>query len=106
MNQEACCSSFMLHRFEAAAAVLEEKAGKWFVGAEVSPFMLFVHPLQPDKAKYISAVRHMNGTARPDGQSPLVSKWNGASLRSPARTSTVFLMLTKWPSRLASARSV
>jgi carbamoyltransferase len=47
-----------------APVVLEEEAGKWFVGAEVSPFMLFVHPVQPDKVKRIPAVRHVDGTAR------------------------------------------
>ncbi|HTU23221.1 MAG TPA: carbamoyltransferase C-terminal domain-containing protein [Gemmataceae bacterium] len=47
-----------------APVVLEEEAGKWFVGADVSPFMLFVHPVQPDKAKRIPAVRHADGTAR------------------------------------------
>ena len=47
-----------------APVVLEEEAAKWFVGAEVSPFMLFVHQVQPDKIKRIPAVRHVDGTAR------------------------------------------
>jgi carbamoyltransferase len=47
-----------------APVVLEEEAGKWFVGADVSPFMLFVHQVQPDKADRIPAVRHVDGTAR------------------------------------------
>jgi carbamoyltransferase len=47
-----------------APVVLEEEAGNWFVGADVSPFMLFVHQVQPDKAKRIPAVRHVDGTAR------------------------------------------
>jgi carbamoyltransferase len=47
-----------------APVVLEEEAGDWFVGARVSPFMLFVHDVRPDKADRIPAVRHVDGTAR------------------------------------------
>jgi carbamoyltransferase len=47
-----------------APVVLEEAAGRWFVGASVSPFMLFVHEVAPDKASRIPAVRHVDGTAR------------------------------------------
>jgi carbamoyltransferase len=44
--------------------VLEEEAGRWFVGADVSPFMLFVYEVAPDKAGRIPAVRHVDGSAR------------------------------------------
>jgi carbamoyltransferase len=47
-----------------APVVLEECAADWFVGAEASPFMLFVHDVRPDKAHRIPAVRHVDGTAR------------------------------------------
>lgn len=47
-----------------APVVLEEEAADWFVGAEVSPFMLFVYEISSDKAEYIPAVRHVDGTAR------------------------------------------
>jgi carbamoyltransferase len=47
-----------------APVVLEEEASEWFVGAGVSPFMLFVHDVRPDKADRIPAVRHTDGTAR------------------------------------------
>jgi carbamoyltransferase len=47
-----------------APVVLEEEAGEWFVGADVSPFMLFVHDVRPDKVDRIPAVRHVDGTAR------------------------------------------
>ncbi len=49
-----------------APVVLEEEAGEWFSGAgdRPSPFMLFVHPVRPDKAGRIPAVRHVDGTAR------------------------------------------
>ena len=47
-----------------APVVLEEEAGEWFVDAKVSPFMLFVFDVRPDKAGYIPAVRHVDGTAR------------------------------------------
>jgi predicted NodU family carbamoyl transferase len=47
-----------------APVVLEEEAGAWFVGADVSPFMLFVFDVRPEKAGLIPAVRHSDGTAR------------------------------------------
>ena len=47
-----------------APVVLEEEAGNWFVGADISPFMLFVHDVRPEKAGLIPAVRHTDGTAR------------------------------------------
>ncbi|MGI0486675.1 carbamoyltransferase [Pantanalinema rosaneae CENA516] len=47
-----------------APVVLEEAAADWFVNAGVSPFMLFVYDVQPDKAARIPAVRHTDGTAR------------------------------------------
>ncbi len=47
-----------------APVVLEEEASVWFVGAEVSPFMLFVHDVRPEKVDRIPAVRHVDGTAR------------------------------------------
>ena len=47
-----------------APVVLEEEAADWFNGAGVSPFMLFVYDVRPDKADRIPAVRHIDGTAR------------------------------------------
>ena len=47
-----------------APVVLEEAAREWFVGAGVSPFMLFVYDVVPGKAARIPAVRHVDGTAR------------------------------------------
>lgn len=47
-----------------APVVLEEEADNWFVGARVSPFMLFVFDVRPEKADRIPAVRHVDGTAR------------------------------------------
>jgi carbamoyltransferase len=47
-----------------APVVLEEEAANWFAGAEVSPFMLFVYDMLPEKANIIPAVRHVDGTAR------------------------------------------
>lgn len=47
-----------------APVVLEEEAADWFVGADVSPFMLFVYDVRPEKADLIPAVRHVDGTAR------------------------------------------
>jgi carbamoyltransferase len=47
-----------------APVVLEEEASSWFVGADVSPFMLFVYDVVADKAARIPAVRHVDGTAR------------------------------------------
>jgi carbamoyltransferase len=47
-----------------APVVLEEEAPHWFANAGVSPFMLFVYDVLPDKADRIPAVRHVDGTAR------------------------------------------
>ncbi len=47
-----------------APVVLEEEAGKWFVDAGRSPFMLFVYDVRPERADRIPAVRHVDGTAR------------------------------------------
>ena len=47
-----------------APVVLEEEAEHWFEGARVSPFMLFVFEVRPEKAERIPAVRHTDGTAR------------------------------------------
>jgi carbamoyltransferase len=47
-----------------APVVMEEVAGEWFEQATVSPFMLFVYNVNPDKADRIPAVRHVDGTAR------------------------------------------
>jgi carbamoyltransferase len=58
-----------------APVVLEEEAAHWFTtsastaptatdGPLISPFMLFVFDVPPDKAARIPAVRHVDGTAR------------------------------------------
>ncbi|GAA4792880.1 carbamoyltransferase C-terminal domain-containing protein [Olivibacter ginsenosidimutans] len=47
-----------------APVVTEEDAKNWFVGADQSPFMLFVYDVNPEKAHLIPAVKHIDGTAR------------------------------------------
>jgi carbamoyltransferase len=47
-----------------APVVLEEEAGAWFEDADVSPFMLFVHRVRPERKARIPAVCHVDGTAR------------------------------------------
>jgi carbamoyltransferase len=47
-----------------APVVLEEEAANWFVDGDVSPFMVFIYDVRPDKAARIPAVRHVDGTAR------------------------------------------
>src|SRR4051812_35200408 len=47
-----------------APVALEEEADAWFVNAGISPFMLFIHDVRPEKADKIPAVRHVDGTAR------------------------------------------
>jgi carbamoyltransferase len=47
-----------------APVVLEEEVKRWFVNACVSPYMLFVFDVVPEKAARIPAVRHVDGTAR------------------------------------------
>src|SRR5205823_13992972 len=40
-----------------APVVLEEEAANWFANAGMSPFMLFIYDVPPDKAELIPAVR-------------------------------------------------
>jgi carbamoyltransferase len=47
-----------------APVVLEEAASNWFLNAGVSPFMVFINDVRPDRAERIPAVRHVDGTAR------------------------------------------
>jgi carbamoyltransferase len=47
-----------------APVVLEEEAANWFVDAGVSPFMVFINDVRPDRVDQIPAVRHVDGTAR------------------------------------------
>ncbi len=47
-----------------APVVLEEEAHNWFARGGVSPFMLFIFDVIPEKAEQIPAVRHVDGTAR------------------------------------------
>jgi carbamoyltransferase len=47
-----------------APVVLEEDAAEWFVNGGVSPYMVFVYDVRPEKADKIPAVRHVDGTAR------------------------------------------
>src|SRR5262249_1459615 len=83
-----------------APVVLEEEAGNWFVGAGESPFMLFVHEVQPDKAMRIPAVRHVDGTARIQtinrAQSP---RYYGLLRAFQARTGVPVLVNTSFNTR-------
>ncbi len=47
-----------------APVVLEEEASNWFRNGGVSPYMLFVFDVLPDKADRIPAVQHVDKTAR------------------------------------------
>jgi carbamoyltransferase len=47
-----------------APVILEEEAANWFVGAEASPFMLFVFDVVRERAHRIPGVCHVDGTAR------------------------------------------
>ena len=47
-----------------APAVLEEKAGEFFESDSLSPFMLLASCVKKDKAGFIPAVTHVDGTAR------------------------------------------
>jgi carbamoyltransferase len=47
-----------------APVVLEEEADHWFLNASVSPFMLFVYDVRPERKAFIPAVCHTDGTAR------------------------------------------
>ena len=48
-----------------APSVLEEESFSYFGNPIPSPFMLFAFKVNPDKLKEISAVTHVDGTARP-----------------------------------------
>ncbi|MFH1587259.1 MAG: carbamoyltransferase C-terminal domain-containing protein [Candidatus Diapherotrites archaeon] len=48
-----------------APAVLEERAGEYFVGIGKSPFMLFTCDVRKEKRGEIPAVVHVDGTTRP-----------------------------------------
>ncbi len=47
-----------------APSVPEEVASQFFEMDRPSPYMLFVHPIRPDKLDVIPAVAHVDGTAR------------------------------------------
>jgi len=47
-----------------APAVLAERAAEYFECTHPSPFMLFVHPVRPEKRHEIPAVTHVDGSAR------------------------------------------
>ncbi len=47
-----------------APVVLEEEAPKWFKGASVAPYMLFVYDIEDGMGDKIPSVRHVDGTAR------------------------------------------
>jgi carbamoyltransferase len=47
-----------------APVVLEEEVAHWFKDGGVSPFMLFIYDVLPERAGQIPAVRHVDGTAR------------------------------------------
>jgi len=47
-----------------APSCLAERAGEFFEGCGESPFMLFVHPVNPEKRGAVPAITHVDGTAR------------------------------------------
>jgi carbamoyltransferase len=47
-----------------APVVMEERVDQWFVDGRTAPFMLFIFDVRPEVADRISAVRHVDGTAR------------------------------------------
>jgi carbamoyltransferase len=60
-------NKYVKHREEFrpfAPSCLEERAGEYFDGCTRSPFMLFVHPVRPEKREQVPAITHVDGTAR------------------------------------------
>jgi carbamoyltransferase len=60
-------NTYVKHREEFrpfAPSCLEERAPEYFDGCGSSPFMLFVHPVKPDKREQVPAITHVDGTAR------------------------------------------
>ncbi len=47
-----------------APSCLKERAPEFFEGCADSPFMLFVHPVRPEKRAQVPAITHIDGTAR------------------------------------------
>jgi carbamoyltransferase len=83
-----------------APMVLEEEAENWFRGAGVSPFMLFVAEVLPERAEQIPAVRHVDGTARVQTVSAAYDPERHALLRAfEARTGVPVLVNTSFNTR-------
>ena len=60
-------NKFVKHREEFrpfAPTVLAERSEEFFEGCADSPFMLFVHPVRPEKRELLPAITHVDGTAR------------------------------------------
>jgi len=60
-------NKFVKHREEFrpfAPTVLAERSTEYFEGCADSPFMLFVHPVRPEKRANLPAITHVDGTAR------------------------------------------
>ena len=80
--------------------VLEEEADNWFRGAGVSPFMLFVAEVLPERAEQIPAVRHVDGTARVQTVNAAHDPERHALLRAfQARTGVPVLVNTSFNTR-------
>jgi carbamoyltransferase len=47
-----------------APSVLADRAADYFEGCGDSPFMLFVHPVRPERRAEVPAITHVDGTAR------------------------------------------
>jgi carbamoyltransferase len=60
-------NKYVKHREEFrpfAPSVLEDRAGDYFEGCGISPFMLFVYPVREEAKAKLPAITHVDGTAR------------------------------------------
>lgn len=55
-------------------SVLEERAGQWFEGASLGPFMTFTEQVRPERRAEVEAILHVDGSTRPQAVSSVAGR--------------------------------